>query len=389
MPSPTWLRPTAFAIAFAGLILGITDIARALRASVPLDETAPIILHGSFVLLALVGLAAILLALAAVIDSASATPPEKNSAISDTIVHIREALDQLPSNLSTLLTVNTQEHPERQSAPAALPTDLVKAMERMVELLEEIREAATMDESQRQARQRALRDRSKAATIADASSAIQGRQWARADKLIAGLEADYPVDASIAELHRQLAAGRSAAEGEAAAKIRANVEDLMAISSWDEAYAMALEFAENFPQNDDGAALLQRVTRERDIFNESTVHQLYEEIKSDLERRRWRRTLAGAQRLLERFPDHRKTVKIRAQLRTIQDNAEIEERQEQEAKIQDLIRSKRFSEAIELAEHLLDRFPLSPQAGSLEELLPKMRELAMQQAIEAEAAQHR
>ena len=45
------------------------------------------------------------------------------------------------------------------------------------------------------------------------------------------------------------------------------------------------------------------------------------------------------------------------------------------------MRGKRFGEAIKLAENLLERFPRSPQAESLGQLLPKMRELAIQQDL--------
>jgi len=82
-------------------------------------------------------------------------------------------------------------------------------------------------------------------------------------------------------------------------------------------------------------------------------------------------------KLLECAPGHRKSVAIRGQLKTIRENAEIEERQEQERRIQDLIRNKQFFDAIELAEDLLQRFPNSPQAETLQKLLPKMRELAI------------
>ena len=82
-------------------------------------------------------------------------------------------------------------------------------------------------------------------------------------------------------------------------------------------------------------------------------------------------------------PGHRKSIAIRGQLKTIRENAEIEERQEQERRIQELIRSKQFFEAIDLAEDLLQRFPNSPQADSLQKLLPKMRDLAIGDVAES------
>jgi hypothetical protein len=40
------------------------------------------------------------------------------------------------------------------------------------------------------------------------------------------------------------------------------------------------------------------------------------------------------------------------------------------------VRSQRFDEAIVLGEDVMRRYPLSPQADSLEMLLPRLRELA-------------
>ena len=85
-----------------------------------------------------------------------------------------------------------------------------------------------------------------------------------------------------------------------------------------------------------------------------------------------------SERLLQQFPTHRLADKIREQLKTLQDNAEIEERQELEVRIQELIRAGHFEQAIELAEDVIRRYPMSPQAESLETLLPRIRELARQ-----------
>jgi outer membrane protein assembly factor BamD (BamD/ComL family) len=92
-----------------------------------------------------------------------------------------------------------------------------------------------------------------------------------------------------------------------------------------------------------------------------------------VEDHKWRAALEGVQNYLQRFPDHPRAVKIRQQLRVIQKNAEIEERHEQEERIRALINSRQFAEAADLSEDLLQRFPDSPQATYLSELLPKLR----------------
>ncbi len=54
----------------------------------------------------------------------------------------------------------------------------------------------------------------------------------------------------------------------------------------------------------------------------------------------------------------------------------IEERQEREDRIQELVKSKRYAEAILMSEQLIREFPLSPQAEQLEAMLPRLRQLA-------------
>lgn len=166
---------------------------------------------------------------------------------------------------------------------------------------------------------------------------------------------------------------------------RSRVDDLMALSNWDQALAIATKFAEEHEYDADAQWLRQRVQREFDIYREGSVRRLYEQIKDELERKHYRRALSIARRLLDKFPEHKKAQKIRQQLPTILENAEIEERQEEEARIQNFIKAKRFQDAVELGEALLAKYPTSPQAESLEDMLPRLRQLAIEQEADSMA----
>src|SRR4029450_8762774 len=109
----------------------------------------------------------------------------------------------------------------------------------------------------------------------------------------------------------------------------------------------------DFPGNLEAQNLQTRLLRERDIHIDSSVSRMVEEIRHDIDRRLWRGALMHAQRLLERFPQHPKTQRMREQLPTLRENAEIEERQELEVRIQELVRSRKFNEAIVVSEELL------------------------------------
>ena len=116
------------------------------------------------------------------------------------------------------------------------------------------------------------------------------------------------------------------------------------------------------------------VASEREAHVEAGVAGLFNEIKTAVDARQWRMALDGCQRFLLKYPDHGRSDRIRQQVSTVQKNAEIEERHEQEERIKDLAKTGRFTEAAELCEGLLAQFPDSPQAGRLAQLLPRLRE---------------
>ena len=248
-------------------------------------------------------------------------------------------------------------------------------------MIQELREFSLMSDQQKQARLKEHASHRKTALLQQAARLIEKKQWGRAEHLLASLDPDFPGDAEVAAARTSVAAGRNSVESGMYRQMRQSVDDAMAISNWDQALSAIQKFLDDFPGNPDGKALLTRVTRERDLYRENTAGRMYDEVKHEVERRSWRRAMAAAQRLLEKFPADQRTLKIRRQMKVIQDNAEIEERQEQEQRIQELIRAKRFQEAIEMSQDLLERFPLSPQAELLEELLPKLREMAMKQEM--------
>jgi outer membrane protein assembly factor BamD (BamD/ComL family) len=154
------------------------------------------------------------------------------------------------------------------------------------------------------------------------------------------------------------------------------IDELLASSTYDLALAAANDFVRRYPQNPAGQELVKRIVHEAEVYVEQNTARLFDEIRSSVERRQWRRALELSQRLLEKFPEHPRAAKIRQQLRPIQHNAEMEERQVQEVRIQELIRARRYAESIDLCEDLIRRFPQSTQAATLTGLLPKLRERA-------------
>lgn len=392
MSSSIILRFSAIGVFVLGIVVGGAQVIRAVRLQPAPGEDisaarTPLVLEGLFIAGQLVGLSALLHGVGLIVKrqgAVGASMAQATSQMLESLENVRSASEHAAAQMLNLY------HTEHSGAPPSaqggagpeIPAQLTEAIGRMTAVLEEMRELSMMSDEQRQARLARQHEHGKRQRIETAAAHLRARQWARAGDDIELLSIDFPAEQAVTQLRQQLEAGRNADVAKMVAAARERIEDFMAVSNWEEAYGAAYELSEDFPNDPDARALLDRVTRERDVFSESTSHRLYEEIKDDIERRRWRRALTNSRRLLDKFPEHRKADKIRGQLQTIQDNAEIQERQEHETRIEELIRAKRFAEAIELAEDVLDRFPNSPQAESLEQLLPKMRDLAMKQEVE-------
>jgi hypothetical protein len=297
-----------------------------------------------------------------------------------------EALSTIHRSITHLTTTvqKTQTTSGSNFDPTSL-RDLMprETLDRMTLLLEDLRELSMMNEPQRQSAYQQHVELQKHEALERVSQLIQTQQWGQADQILQRLSAQFAADPDVSRFRQQLEANRSAVQSEAFSQARKAVETNMIGSSWDQALKAAQKFADDFPNHLDGQELLDRVKRERELFRESAVGRLYHEIRTEIDNRNWRHGLDLANNLIELYPDHPRTHLIRQQFKTIQDNAEIEERQEQEVRIQELVRSHRLQEAIDLAENLIDRYPDSPQAESLEKLIPQMREMLLHDEDEA------
>jgi len=249
----------------------------------------------------------------------------------------------------------------------------------MQTLLEELRDMSLLPDEQRQKRWQELQQKRRDVAIQSARELIHSRRWSDAQRTIAEIENLWPGDAATAAVRNELEAGQTTTENEAFALAESQIRSEMSVAHWEEALTLARKLAGDFPANGRAAQLLNLIEKEKGIYTETTVGRLYDEIRRDVERRIWRRALMHARQLLESFPDHPRSELLRKQIHTMQDNAEIEERQERETRIGELIRTRRFREAVELSEDLLRSYPASPQAEAIQKLLPRVLELAAQE----------
>jgi outer membrane protein assembly factor BamD (BamD/ComL family) len=277
------------------------------------------------------------------------------------LTHPRDAVPSPPGEVQSV-----------QEAGTGTPDVLIE----LQKLFDELRDLSLLTDEQRRQRSHELRVKHKAAALQAAAVQIQRQHWADAQKTLVEIEKEWPADPAVSSVRKELELAQIQAENHALEIAESQIETEMSLSHWDQALALARKLADEFPDSVRVAKLLNRVEHEKGIYTETTVQRLFEEIRHSTERRAWRRALEPAQNLLVKFPDHPRSELMRKQIKTIQENAEIEERQEQEARIGELIRARRFREAIALSEELLRQFPTSRQAETITKLLPRIQQLA-------------
>ena len=301
-------------------------------------------------------------------------PAVNNDKLTAVVVQMQANLPVLFESLRQSIQTIVAESQVSPDLQLQSTTDVY--LERMIKLLEEMKDLSMLDDSQRQQRRQLVTDRRKNTRMDEAAQLIQQQEWARADALLQLMESLHPGDPEVLTRRNELDDARTLVQALEWDKLGGQVEDLMALSNYDEAISMTEHFLDRFPGHPECQQLQQRVKREKTVYLDRHATDLYDQIKTAVDNRQWRTALEGIQQFLQYFPEHPRSEKIRLQVRPIQKNAEIEERQELETKIREMVTARQYGEAADMIDDLLQRFPSSPQASHLAEILPKLRERA-------------
>jgi outer membrane protein assembly factor BamD (BamD/ComL family) len=285
----------------------------------------------------------------------------------------------------SLIEERLKEQPLSINAPAEHAIDPEK-IDRITEVLHEIRELSLLsDEARRELLSSTLNDR-KMQGARDVLELAAKQEWKEALRLLLSLESQFPTDNQVIISRREFDRMHSSAEAESVTTTRDRVDQMLAAGEYDEAVIAATKLVENFPENVQAQALHARAARDREVAGDMGAQRMLDEVRHEVENHSWREALVKANFMLEKYPDNPRTDRLRRQLAAIQENAEIEERQAIEVQIHELIRNRQLREAISLGEGLLRKYPSSPQADSLESMLPRLKQLlAEDESAEAPA----
>ncbi|HKQ50186.1 MAG TPA: tetratricopeptide repeat protein [Phycisphaerae bacterium] len=246
----------------------------------------------------------------------------------------------------------------------------------IVRLLEDIRDNSLLTEAERQEKRQQTAEQELDQAERGVSAHLAAGDYARARQLAEAVHAKYPADPRADRIAEQLESSREQHEAEDVGSVAKQVDDLISISAWQRARHLAQQLQQRHPDSADARNLLIRIEREHGIFQEEQRRRMSAEIQRFVSRRRWEEALAAARTFVERFPGCPDSEAILLQIPTLENNADIERRQQLEAEIMDLVRHGRYIEAAELARRVIERFPDSPQAEALRLQLRRLEELA-------------
>jgi len=292
-------------------------------------------------------------------------------------VAIIRRLERL-SEQTAALEQNTAIQAQQSAAamPAPQPGGNVDAVRQQ---LAELRETLLLPEDLRRQRFEVLKAREFSVRLAAAEKLANSNDFHRAREQIQALVDRFGPDDRTREMEAQVEHQAQAAQEMDFRHARDQIKDLMSLNQWDRAEQLSRELSEKYPQAKDPLALFQHVCRERQLFEQRHRIRLYEEIQQMANQRRWQEATQAAHQFITNFPAGPDTESLRAQLDTLEANAEIQTRQQLEVDIKEHLRRREYWDALAVARRIIADYPFSPQANALRNQLPRLEQLAHNQ----------
>jgi len=152
-----------------------------------------------------------------------------------------------------------------------------------------------------------------------------------------------------------------------------HIENLMSVAKFSEAEKLAEALSAVMPFNIDAKSLLDTIRRESTAFRTEQQGRLFAEFQKSTESRQWVTARLIGEQLIERYPASYEGQTVAASMQTVCQNAHYEEARILRDRIHDMVKRKRYTEALEIAEDLIHRFPTTLAASQLQLLLPDFK----------------
>ncbi|MHC4674241.1 MAG: hypothetical protein ACYTF1_19430 [Planctomycetota bacterium] len=241
--------------------------------------------------------------------------------------------------------------------------------------IEDIKDLLLLPEKERQRRYQQLMESEYKKSTEATEKHIAANDFHRARHEITAFAERFGPDQRVRETIEQIENAAEAARVNDIRQVAKRVEDMIGLTYWDDAELLAKELAKNYPTAQEPEKILERIRKTRTLVENKHLQKMHDDIQQLVQQRRWREALQATYQFIEKFPNGPDTDVMRAQLPTLEANAEIEARQEMETQFKELIQLQQYWEALELARRIIAEYPLSPQANALRDQLPRLEEL--------------
>jgi hypothetical protein len=249
-------------------------------------------------------------------------------------------------------------------------------LDELVVLLREVRDISLLNEEQRSLRLQAQGKAVLSLLQREVPVLLREHNWIEARNRVQEARERFPSFSEWDALEGQIEHMRTQVEAHDIEAAERQIEDLTSLGAWDRVAEVVNELLERHPDAPRANELAQRLRAQRNKAEAEQRARVMAQAQEASNNREWKAALAAATSLIQRYPRSPEAQALRMQLPTLQENAEIQTRQQMETQIRDLIKEHRFDEALHIAHDLLEQYPESPQAGVLRDQLPRLEEKA-------------
>ncbi len=318
--------------------------------------------------------AVLLLSISSIIGLLSSNAERREASSAD---DVRPALERLEQSLRMLNNLQTRADAVRDQGAAATHHAAQQSG------LDQLRDLTLMDDAQRKRYAAAHWARKKQYHLEAIEREVLVGDWRSAFLRLEEMQIVMVDDADIAAMRERVESEQSARLEEDLRVARARLRHLTGSAMWQQAEDLAESVQSKYPGKPEATRLIEEVRREREAWERENMDRLFRDIAVATERRQWRHASLAVDEFIRRYPLDPRAEALRLDLPTLQENAAAHERKEQEEHFKDLLKRQRYEEAAQVARAVIHKFPHSPTATELNKLLPRVEEMARQEASRA------
>ncbi len=297
---------------------------------------------------------------------------------------VRPALERLEQSLRMLNSIQTKTDPRPIVESANAGINIIGAA-RHPGAVEELRDLMLMSEEQRkQFADRHWAQRKRTHLDAIEREVLVG-DWSAVFSRLDELSIVMPGDPQLQELQERVESEQTARLDEDVRSARGRLRPLMNSAMWAQAETLADSLQTRYPGKEEADRVVEDVRREREAWERENSDRLFRDIAAANGRRQWRGAILALEEFVRRYPLDPRAEALRLDLPTLQENAAAHDRKQAEEHFKDLLKHQRYDEAISVAREVLQKYPHSPTATELNKLLPRVQEMATQEAARVAA----